>query len=62
MQCRIGGVFGLKADSMESVISIPKDYFEPGESVQVSLYIDNFVCGRDVKCLKVKLLREILIF
>lgn len=62
MQCRIGGVFGLKADSMESVISIPKDVFVPGESLQISLYIDNFVCSRDVKCLKVKLFREIEVF
>jgi hypothetical protein len=36
LTCKIGGVFGLAADTVESIITLPKDQFMPGEEFPIT--------------------------
>lgn len=60
--CKVGGVFGLASDDMEAIVQLVKDQFVVGEAVPITFSIDNSRCGRDIKSLKVKFHREIVVF
>jgi len=50
----------LASDTMVAMISLIKDEFCVGEAIPITFDIDNSQCGRDVKSLKIKFMREVV--
>lgn len=60
--CKVGGAFGFGSDDVTTIIQLTKDSFTVGETIPIVFSIDNSKCGRDVKSLKIKFHREIVVF
>lgn len=62
LKAKVGGLFGIGAESLEATISIEKELFEPEEELRIDFEVDNSQCKKDIKSFKVKLLRELAVF
>ena len=58
MHLKIAGVAGLGAQNVSASISIEKDIFQPGDSIPITVDIDNSKCRKNVKSYKFKLARR----
>ena len=50
----------MASDTRVAMISLIKDEFCVGEAIPITFDIDNSQCGRDVKSLKIKFMREVV--
>ena len=58
MNFNIAGVAGLGAQNVSASIQIDKNTFQPGDSIPITIDIDNSKCSKSVKSYKFKLARR----
>lgn len=55
---RVGGLMGLCQTEFTATIIFSKNQFYVGEQAQVRIVCDNSKCSKDIRCFKIKLLRN----
>ena len=55
LECKVGGFLGMGKKESISLITLNKDQFFPGETINVKIQCDNSKCHKPVKGFKSKI-------